>query len=333
MKKIFSLILVAAMALAMVGCGSSKEALKFGMGVSANIDNASNADGDTDGEGQITSTVAAVLVNSEGKIVKCEIDAAQNKIAYTAEGKYIANDGFKTKYEQGFDYNMVAYSDATKEWFEQVDAFETVVIGKTIDEVKAMVVDGGSGNDEVVKAGCTIKIAEFVGAVEKAVANAASSNATEDASLQLGVITEQSGSDASEEAEGENTLDTTYAAAAIDKDGKVIVADVDTLSFSFTFDTKGQSTVDTSAALRTKAEMGTDYGMAAYGNDKNGDGVVKEWNEQAKAFVETSVGKTASEISGMMNGEGYGSDDVQKAGCTIHVTSFVEALTKAATIG
>lgn len=55
MKKVFSLILVAAMALAMVGCESEKEALKFGMGVYAHIDDATDADGDTNGEGEVTA--------------------------------------------------------------------------------------------------------------------------------------------------------------------------------------------------------------------------------------------------------------------------------------
>lgn len=222
---------------------------------------------------------------------------------------------------------MVAYSDATKEWFEQADAFESVVVGKTIDEVKAMVVDGHAGNEEVIAAGCTIGISDFVNAVEKAVANAADSAATEEATLNLGVVTEQSGSDASEEAEGENEVDMTFAAVAADKDGKVIVASVDTAVVTFTFDAKGKSTTDTTASVITKTELGTDYGMVAYG------GATKEWNEQAQAFAETCVGKTASEISGMVNGEGKGSDEVQTAGCTITVTSFVEAAVKAATIG
>ena len=334
MKKIFSLILVAAMALSMVGCGSEeKEALKFGMGVNAYISDASDADGDTNGEGEVVATVAAVLVDGKGKIVKCELDTADNTVAYTSEGKYVANDSFATKYEQGADYGMVAYGGATKEWFEQADAFESVVVGKTIDEVKALVVDGYAGNDEVIKAGCTIGVSDFVGAVEKAVESAADSAATEDATLQVSAVTTQSGSDASEEAEGANELDITFAAAAVDKDGKVIVTGIDTLAVSFTFDVAGVSSVDTAAALSTKGELGANYNMAAYGADLNGDGVVKEWNEQAQAFAEACVGKTASEIAGLSNGEGYGSDDVQKAGCTIGVTSFVEAVTKAATIG
>ena len=51
--------------------------------------------------------------------------------------------------------------------------------------------------------------------------------------------------------------------------------------------------------LRTKMEQGDDYGMAAalgYGMDWNGDQIVKEWYDQAKAFEAHVVGKTAQEV-------------------------------------
>ena len=59
---------------------------------------------------------------------------ASNTVKFTADGKAVASAEFKTKYELGKDYNMVAYGGATKEWFEQADAFETVVAGKTLTE-------------------------------------------------------------------------------------------------------------------------------------------------------------------------------------------------------
>ena len=61
---------------------------------------------------------------------------------YTADGKAVANDSFKTKYELGKDYNMVTYGGATKDWYEQADAFMALVAGKTLDEVKALVAEG-----------------------------------------------------------------------------------------------------------------------------------------------------------------------------------------------
>lgn len=217
-----------------------------------------------------------------------------------------------------------------KEWNEQVAAFIASVEGKTIDEVKAMVVDG-YGNDEIQTAGCTIAVSDFVTALEKAVAAAVESAATANDTLQLGTVTTQSTTDATEEKDGTNELDSTFTAAVLDKDGKVVVASTDALQAKIGFDIKGACTTDVATAMKTKKELGADYGMAAYGADKNGDGVVKEWDEQAAAFDAALVGKTAAEITALES-EGYGVEAVQTAGCTIAVSDFVQAAVKAATV-
>ena len=46
-------------------------------------------------------TAVAITVDADGKVVACELDTAQNKVSYTAEGKAVANKEFKTKYELG----------------------------------------------------------------------------------------------------------------------------------------------------------------------------------------------------------------------------------------
>ena len=97
------------------------------------------------------------------------------------------------------------------------------------------------------------------------------------------------------------------------------------------FDAKGVVTTDLTAALQTKIEKGTNYGMAAYGQDLNGDGVVKEWNEQGAAFDAALAGKTATEIAAL-EVKGYGVESVQTAGCTIAISDMVKAAVKAATV-
>ena len=70
MKKFLSISLVVLVALAvLVSCGS-KEAAKvdFGMGVYTYYGTASSADGETNGTGEFFTTVAAVLVDADGKI-------------------------------------------------------------------------------------------------------------------------------------------------------------------------------------------------------------------------------------------------------------------------
>lgn len=330
MKKIFAFVLAAAMVLSMVGCGAEeKESLKMGMGIHANITGSTDADADTDGNAEVVATVAAVLVDKDGKIVKCELDTLDATVAFTSEGKAVAAEGFKTKAEQGSDYGMVAYGGAAKEWYEQADAFEQVVVGKTAAEIKSLLgADNYTGNDDVIKAGCTIGVTDFVGAVEKAMANVEESTATADDTLKVAVVVAQSTEDASEEAEGSNELDATFVAAAVNKDGKVTGIAVDTLAAVASFDLKGVFTGST-GELSTKRMLGTNYNMAAYGADLNGDGKVLEWFEQADAFEAACAGKTVTEITAL-EADGYGVEDVQKAGCTIGISDLVAATVKAA---
>lgn len=335
MRRTISIILsviLCVSALALFGC-AKKEPLKLGLGIHSYYENVTNADGDATGKGEVISTFAAVLLDKDGKIVACQIDTSENAAEFTSDGKFVSKTEFKTKYELGEDYGMKK-AGAAKEWFEQADAFETSAVGKTIGEVKAMIVDGKI-NKDVVDAGCTINVSDFVLALEKAVANAVDSEATEDATLKLGVVTEQSGKDATEDAPGTNELATYVSACATDKDGKVVATVSDCIEVSFSFDNKGVCSDDKNAKITSKKEAGASYGMAEHGKnfDRNGDGIVKEWFEQAAAFDSACIGKTSAEIGGLAKADGYGTDALQSAGCTIAVSGMVKATVKASAIG
>ncbi len=337
MKKLVSLLLILTMvvsAFALASCGEKKpssdnndkdntpaQTLKLGLGAYVTA-SAADATEDRAGQGQATITAAAVLVDADGKIVKAVIDTADNKVDYTFDGKAVAVEEFKTKYELGTDYGMVAYGGATKEWYEQVDAFCALIVGKTADEVMALVVDGDKGTEDVLNAGCTITIVEFAQAVVKAVANAAESNATSDNTLKLGMSTSQTVTDATEDAPGSNKVETTIFAAALDAEGKVVAASSDCVEVTFGFDIAGISTFDATAEILTKKEKGTNYGMVAYG------GATKEWFEQAAAFDAEAIGKTPAQIAGFAGEDGKGNTDLQAAGCTIVITGFTKAAAK-----
>ncbi len=335
MKKLLSIVLAVVLVLSvatLAGCGA-KETLKFGLGVHAYSSGIASADADTNGKGEIVTTAAAVLLDKDGKIVKCAIDTMSNELAFTSEGKFVVANEFKSKYEKGTDYGMVAYGGAKKEWFEQVDAFTALVVGKTLSEVKALVADTNKGTDEVVKAGCTIIINDFVFALENAINAAAESNATADDSVKVALVSAQTSSkDATADAAGVNEVDTTVAAAAVNKDGKTTALLTDALQGKISFDAKGV-TEDVAGAITTKLVKKENYGMAQYGNDLNGDGVVKEWFEQADAFNAACVGKTATEIKALALDTGYGTDTLQSAGCTINVADMVKAAVNATTLG
>jgi hypothetical protein len=309
-------------AVAFVGCDKAPTTLKMGLGVYTATPTTADAAEDKDGQGKVAVTAAVITVDAEGKVVACQLDTADLTVKFTADGKAVANDGFKTKYEQGKNYGMVTYGEANKEWFEQTDAFEAFVVGKTLNEIKALVVEGNKGNADVIGAGCTVMIHEFVGAIEKAFANLADSAATADSTLKLGMNVEQTTADATEEKDGYNQVETTIFAAAVDAEGKVLVAASDCVQVKFTFNASGASTLDTTKAISSKREAGANYGMVAWGN------AAKEWFEQADAFNALCVGKTAAEIKALCAADNYGTDEVKNAGCTILVNGLTKAAAK-----
>ncbi len=330
MKRIILAALCLVMALstlAFAGCDNSPannadETLKLGLGVHIDVTKATDANEDKDGEGNVVITAAVVTVDKNGKIVDCKLDCADNTVKYTLDGKAVAVDSFKTKYEMGADYNMMTYGGAKKEWFEQVDAFTALVKGKTLSEVKAMVVNGDKGSSDVIAAGCTITVNEFVLAIEKAYNNASTSNATAAHTLKLGVHTQQTTQDANEDKNGKNEIETTLFAAAVDKDGKIVAATTDAVQVTFAFDSNGASKTDITKAVVSKRQAGDDYGMVAWGGAKN------EWHNQADAFAAACIGKTASNVASLMGSDNYGKEDIKNAGCTILVNGFVKAASK-----
>ncbi len=323
--RVFAVLLTALMlsTVLLVGCGSKEEPLQLGVGVYSAFSGSGDADGETLGYDQVTETVAAVLLDGNGKIVSCVLDSIDLKAQFNEAGEYVTPGEFPTKHEIGDNYGMVAYGGAKLEWYKQADAFASVVIGKTADEVKALVVNKKQGNDEVIAAGCTIAVADFVDAIVKACNSAAPSNATAADALQLGVYTEWEGKNANEDVNGYLELTTNFAATTVNG-GVVTAAAIDAISVKFGFDLSGASTTDVAAQLLTKGEQGDGYNMVAYGGAK------LEWYKQAEAFAGACVGKSAAEISALVV-DGYkGTEEVQTAGCTIAVNGFVQAAVKAA---
>lgn len=247
MKKIVSLSLVVILLfsiLSMSACSDKKkndmQPLKLGIGVKYYSDKPISAEGAQNGKGQLTTTVAAVLLDSEGKIVKCAIDTAEAVAEYTSDGKYLLGESFKTKYELGDSYGMKSIGGAAKEWYEQIDALTSLAVGKGIEEVRALVADGGKGSSDVIKAGCTIEVSDFVYALEEAIKNANTSDATKDSSLQIKISTAQSGKDATADTDGYNELKTTITVNALDKDSKTVATRSGSSEAKYTFNNKGE---------------------------------------------------------------------------------------------
>ena len=116
----------------------------------------------TDGKVDIELTAAAVILDESGKIVSCKIDTAQNQLS-VADGILGDAPEFLTKAERGDDYNMRGVSGIGKEWYEQAEAFENYVVGKTADEVTSI-----DTADADLLAGCTINTSGIISTVAKA---------------------------------------------------------------------------------------------------------------------------------------------------------------------
>ncbi|MCQ2538212.1 MAG: hypothetical protein MJ124_07420 [Lachnospiraceae bacterium] len=337
MKKILSVSLTAVMLvglLAFAGCG--KEKLSMGLGVYTPALTATDASDEANGEGEADACGVAVLVDKNGKVVKMAMDVAQNKAQYTATGEFVAAE-YPSKRQKGDGYNMAKFGadrngdGKVLEWYAQADAFIEQCIGKTATEIKAFAADDHYGIEEIQKAGCTIHVSDFVLATVKAIENAKASEATADCSLGLGVASEQSHSskNATEEGDGLNEVDSSFAAVAYDKNGKVVNVITDVVQQKFGFDTTGKATTDTTSLLKTKLELGDGYNMAKFGTDRNGDGAVLEWYDQSAAFNTFCVGHTVAEVAGFAQADGYGIADLQTAKCTMSVSELVKAVQNA----
>lgn len=353
MKKIVALLLCAVLtAGALTACGGKKTedtktdtaktedtakaedieaggAAKTGLSVTTSTAKSTPV-GEEDGLAQVDSTIVAVLVDADGKILDCKIDAAQTKMNFSAEGKLLTDKAttFKSKQELGTEYGMGEASSIGKEWNEQADAFAEYVVGKTVDEVKGIAVDEeGLATDEDLTSSVTIHVGDFIAAVEKAVANAKDLGAASTDKLGLGVTTEMSNStDATAEEEGLAQAYSMYSVVTTDADGKITSCYVDASQGEVNFDTAGVITSDLTAAVATKQELGDDYGM------KKASSIGKEWFEQADAFSAYVAGKTASEVSGIaLNEEGLASDADLISSVTVHVSPFITVVEKAAT--
>ena len=327
MKKFVAFLLLACMMLSLAACGSSGAEYKLGMGVNLSTDSSK------ENNAQVDATVAAVVTDKDGKIVACRLDVAQSKMDVTG-GAVDAAKTFQTKMELGDDYGMVAYGNAIAEWYDQAKAFESYVVGKTAAEVEGLetVVNESGHNvstDEALLAGCTMDITAFKAAVVKACNDEKGTTFTgKDFTVGVAAITAADESTAATDSEDAQVkMYTEYGAAVVDKDGKILAALTDATQPVITADKDGKIT---GADFKgTKRELGADYGMVAYGS------AIAEWDAQAKAFADYTVGKTAAEVAGIettVNESGHNvtTDQTLLASCTMDISGMMAVIALAA---
>ena len=320
LKKVLAVVLVAVLAVSFAACGGSKSAaVKTGLGVVANIEDAE------DTTLTIDVVAAAVTVDADGKIVDVKLDEAQTKPDLSkADADYGVD--LRTKYEKKDDYGMRPASPLEKgEWFEQADAFMAWAKGKTIDQIKAAAGEDGKSTDADLTAGCTMTVSYYTEAVAKAMESATDLGATAADKLALNIKTEKN-----YESDGEKLLqyDSNIAAVTTSADGKITSCLIDAAQGKGTMK-DGKFTVE-NGSFQSKQELKENYGMKAVSASI---GVIPEggeWFEQADAYQKWAVGKTADEITAAVGDDGYSADADLKAGCTITISSIAETVAAAA---
>ena len=146
-----------------------------------------------------------------------------------------------------------------------------------------------------------------------------------DYKLGMGVVVSMDSS-----ATGNAQVDATVATVVTDAEGKIVACRIDVAQNKMNV-TNGA--VEATKTFKTKMELGTEYGMAGkVDNDDNG--VMKEWDEQTKAFESYVVGKTVAEVEAIQTQEKKGhkiavDQALLDAGCSMQITDFIAAVAKA----
>ena len=321
----------------------TEKAYKLGMGIVVNMDTIM-------GHPQVDAVIASVVLDVDGRIVLCYIDAVQNKMN-TMDGEVDPTQTFMTKRELGDNYGLHYGLDLNndgivKEWYEQATVFESYVIGKTAKEVESIttkVVENGhiiAADESLLSAGCTIYIADFKSAIVKACNDdQGMSFMATPGTFTLGAAVNTSASEstsATEYSEGRVYMYSDFACAVVGANGKILAALNDGIQPRFHINMYGEITSKTYSA--TKRELMESYGMSTFGAefDPNGDGIVLEWYLQSAAFSNHVVGMTASQVANMTtssNSIGYQmttDSALLNAGCTIDITTLKAIVAKAA---
>lgn len=151
-----------------------------------------------------------------------------------------------------------------------------------------------------------------------------SNNATSPIKTGLAIINSVAKSADAGESDGLAEADSLIVAVTVDKDGKILACVIDTAQTKVNFNNKGELTTPLDTTFKTKNELGTEYGMAG------SSAIGKEWNEQAAAFAQYVVGKTADEVKGIaVTEDGHAADADLTASVTIHITDFIAGVQKA----
>lgn len=176
---------IAAVAEAYQNAVEVKGAEKVGLGHNVSIASSKGLGKDKDGKevlplAQVDTVMAATAFDKDGKVVKTLIDNAQTKINFDNKGKVTSDKKAvpKTKVELKDEYGLIKASAIKKEWYQQAEALGNWMVGKKVDDIKAMKTfkkdDAHPAVPDVaeLKSSVTISVQDYIAAVAEAYTNA-----------------------------------------------------------------------------------------------------------------------------------------------------------------
>ncbi len=324
MKKLLSVSLVLVLVVGLLaGCGGGNNndsgssadegtgIVKLGIGQNTSIAKSKDLGVDAEGKevlplGQVDTVIVAAAFDKDGKVVKVTIDNAQTKVKFDKDLQVTSDKAaeYKTKVELGDEYGMIKASSIKKEWYQQIAELEKWMIGKTVEEVKAMKTVNKDATHPAVPdvaeltSLVTVSIQDYVAALEEAYTNAVDlKKGTE--KIGLGhVVSIAKSKGLGKDKDGKEVtplaqVDTVMVAGAFDKDGKVVSTIIDNAQTKVTYDNTGKVTADKAAEYKTKVELGDEYGMIKASSIK------KEWYQQIAELEKWMAGKTMEEVKAM----------------------------------
>ena len=303
MKKIISLVLILTLSVfAFAACGNkdkdddntpAEKNYSLAIGVAT-----------TQSGAKVTNTVAALVIGEDGKIVSCRIDCIDVSATLLEDGTVDASKTYQSKTELGDAYDSYSPMPSGR-WYQQAQAFETYVTGKTQAEVNGITLEAGKTD---LIAGCSIAVSDFVKAVDNAFKSAHKISFKTASAIKVGVAVS-----ADVAPKNNNASYTADFAATVTVDGKIVASVIDSNEVTAPI---ADGAIGTITNKGTKLEQGDAYD--SYSPMPSG-----RWYQQVEAFAATAVGKTAAEVAGLAT-EGV-------AGCSIYAGGYKAALEKAAT--
>ena len=123
---------------------------------------------DQDAHVRADITLAALTVDSNGRVTSAIGDMTQPQLTVSADGTVSGpEEPVYTKNEQGDKYGLREASALHKEWYEHAEGYCSTLKGKTMAEIAAQPTDG---SDADLKALCTISVTDLQKAVLAALA-------------------------------------------------------------------------------------------------------------------------------------------------------------------